>query len=110
MELVIDRNIWLRGEGCGASYLYRESDEKQCCVGIWATQCLGATKGQIAGISALCIPGISDLFPEQNTADMQSALATLYARNDSTNYMPAQRERLIIEGFATIGVNVTFVN
>ncbi len=35
-SFVIDRAIWLRGEGGDASYLQRLYDGKQCCLGIFA--------------------------------------------------------------------------
>ena len=34
MKLVIDRKVWLRGEGDAVSRLLRPEDQKMCCVGI----------------------------------------------------------------------------
>ena len=39
MKLTIDRNVWLRGEGNGVSFLLREVDRKMCCVGIYLKAC-----------------------------------------------------------------------
>ena len=39
MKLIIDRDIWLRGEGSGWSYLLREEDSKMCCLGIYLKEC-----------------------------------------------------------------------
>ncbi|SRR6266478_5030960 len=49
MKLIIDRKIWLRGEGSAVSYLLRRSDGKQCCVGILC-EALGASKKDLEGI------------------------------------------------------------
>lgn len=37
-ELVIDRAVWLRGE-YGHSLLFRPSDERMCCLGIYLAAC-----------------------------------------------------------------------
>lgn len=38
-NLVIDRSIWLRGEGEDESRLLRVADGKMCCVGIYLAAC-----------------------------------------------------------------------
>ena len=37
--LTITRKNWLRGEGSANSYLYRQEDGKQCCLGFYARDC-----------------------------------------------------------------------
>jgi hypothetical protein len=46
LEVVIDRERWLRGEGPGLSYLLRERDAHMCCIG-FACIAAGMTPGVI---------------------------------------------------------------
>jgi hypothetical protein len=51
MKLVIDRNVWLRGEGSDASRLKRGSDGKFCCIGLYLKEC---------GVDDFYLEGIPD--------------------------------------------------
>lgn len=48
-KLVIDRSIWLRGEGNEDSYLLRNTDNKMCCLGIYLEAC-GVSRERLGGI------------------------------------------------------------
>src|SRR5271166_1340196 len=46
MELIIERDKWLRGEGYERSFLLREEDGKMCCLGFFCLQ-TGASQEDI---------------------------------------------------------------
>lgn len=46
MEVIIKRSEWIRGQGSRDSYLYRQGDDKKCCLGFVALQC-GIVAGRI---------------------------------------------------------------
>jgi hypothetical protein len=119
-KLVIDRTLWLRGEGSGDSYLRRERDGKQCCLGFY---CLaqGLSEETITGRSTLAwIPGFTwedaehaDLTPlvdmgvELDDSDLCNELT---CANDTKKLTDAEREAAIIAGFSRMGVVVEFIN
>lgn len=45
--MIIDRSIWLRGEGSYVSFLLRRSDNKMCCVGIHLHEDRGFSKVEL---------------------------------------------------------------
>lgn len=119
-KFVIDRNIWLRGEGVTGSFLHRTSDNKQCCVGIFLNQ--------------LCNIGIADLTERSTAYQVEQytlvpewlrkgpEVATLYAVNDAVLNNPdpcqqnvlitdeAEREKRVVEMFARYDIEVEFIN
>ena len=110
-KLAIDRKVWLRGEGSDSSALYRSSDKKQCCVGIYLNA-LGVPKRVMDNIGAAdCIDKIpksaSWLLSETYANSAQAE--NLYIQNDNPNLNPKTRERLIKDTFAANGVDVEFV-
>lgn len=127
MKLVIDRNIWLRGEGEEASFLLRQDDQKMCCVGIYL-EALGVDRGHLNGANAAHHPGLSEMLPKeamwlvyQDTMHrwMPSDKACrLYAANDGEQHSlndpsfdtEEERENYIRDAFATQGVEVEFIN
>lgn len=46
-QLVIDRSIWLHGEGVEDSMLLRPSDGKMCCIGIYLHTVCGVPKEEL---------------------------------------------------------------
>lgn len=127
MELIIDRNTWLRGEDSHRSFLLRSDDCKKCCVGFLALQ-LGLAKEQITGISALHNSTLADTLPSdwkidaRSNTEKKNALTALYVINDcpvgsSCNHLERhegmteeKREQLITKYFAGIGITTIFIN
>jgi hypothetical protein len=114
MKLVIDRRIWLRGEGPAVSYLLRGSDKKQCCVGILC-EALGVSKENLQGIKGSQIL-VGFNLPEWLTQEGVD-LFEVYKINDT--WVPANvevaafeasREAKITELFAKHDIQVEFVD
>lgn len=51
MEVIIKRSEWIRGQGSADSYLYRQKDDKKCCLGFVALKC-GIVAGRLLQQSA----------------------------------------------------------
>jgi hypothetical protein len=119
MELVIDRQRWLRGEGAKHSRLLREQDRRMCCLGFLSIAC-GLSEDSIEGTSTveeladngLELPSVLEqLVDEQGERRMSTRLAgRLMAENDDPRKDEAYRERTIAELMERIGVEVTFIN
>lgn len=126
MTLVIDRTIWLRGEGSWYSQLLRQTDNKQCCVGILLEQ-LGVPREQLVGLpSAHTTPS---RYPERVVKEFLSVAEaaglvrlvggmayrtdwalSLYNLNDDTGITEKARERDLAAAFAEGGIEVTFTD
>jgi len=125
---MIDREIWLRGEGGGKSYLLRETDQKQCCVGIYLEQVCGVSRGNLEGVRSAegldldeCGGWLVATEDDQHITG-SSVADELYAANDNQfgdptrlgigqePYTPEEREAKIAEFFASEDVEVTFIN
>ena len=111
MDLVIDRTIWLRGEGAKASRLLR-NDGKMCCVGIYLEAC-GVPRGELLDRSTFYIlpsaekPDQASWLDEPAFSLAPSHATQLYAANDAE--MCSDREQTIAAIFAKHDVTVTFV-
>jgi hypothetical protein len=116
MKLVIDRKIWLRGEGSANSRLLRQSDEKLCCVGIFGRAIDipdDILKGQ--GSVRACSLSSRNQWPEWTTASPEQPnkshdIYALYNWNDLMGVNEKEREEKIIELFAKHDVQVEFIN
>ena len=130
MKLVIDRKIWLRGEGCEFSMLKRRSDGKFCCIGLYLKEC-GIDDSYLEGVpdaSKLkqCFPR---LIPEQamwltKVSGVPASAGVFYEANDyeipqdlsSLEEIEirfkseADREAMIKELFLKYDVEVEFIN
>lgn len=129
-ELVIDRNVWLRGEGSHQSCLYRPRDGKMCCVGIYLDAC-GVPKDRMVAHSNAT--SLAEKLPDEakwlfGTSPLGGTFASadanyLYAVNDTeagskpiahpppvTVPDEAFREAEIVRYFAAHHVRVTFIN
>jgi hypothetical protein len=118
MKLVINRKIWLRGEGSEKSYL-RRGDGKQCCVGIYCSA-LGVPEDELTGnVDAtriqknstlpswlFCTPGRMYSSRDANEAYQINDQVVL---SDTPVESESERERLIAEIFARHDVQVEFV-
>lgn len=109
-ELVIDRKVWLRGEGTGKSKLLRVDDGKRCCVGIYLAT-LGAGDGDLrecALASEVRLPEKAGWLVNANGNDTQAAHA-LYRANDLDMPPGQNREQAVAALFAEHGIAVKFV-
>lgn len=125
MKLVINRQVWLRGEGSEKSYLRRNADGKQCCVGIYCSA-LGIPEDQLTAQTDATrvrekyrLPGW--LFQEPNRMFSSKDANEAYQLNDAViqvvNHLEdaflvsseSERERLLTEIFHRNGVEVEFV-
>ena len=125
MKLEISRAKWLRGEGSEDSYLIRQSDGKQCCLGFF---------GLAAGIEADKMLSVQtpEEVPITETETVQEVwtrkfeeagglfseylgglsgtCSKLMEANDDENETEEAREELISKLFQKIGVEVVFVD
>jgi hypothetical protein len=116
MKLVIDRNTWLRGEGCDDSFLLRPSDNKMCCLGFLSETCqvpLEAIESQqapsdVPKIYRSFLPKF--LFREDDENDLSGICLELMEANDDEYFGPKEREAQITQLFAENGIEVEFVN
>lgn len=102
---VIPRSKWLRGQGNLESFLYRPSDGKQCCVGIYLSAC-GTPLSSLTGHKEAHGPDL----PLWMHAGEAIALLELYESNDNRSLSEPEREAEIAEGFAKQGIAVTFTD
>lgn len=110
-KLIIDRNIWLRGEAI-ESYLLRQSDQKQCCVGIYLEQC-GIERTKLSGV--MSAQGLAMKEPLPQEAQWLLGVANrdaqwLYRVNDNPESPASLRESEITKVFAQHKVEVEFIN
>lgn len=62
--LVIDRKIWLRGEGDSSGQLLRPDDGKMCCIGIYLEAC-GVPKELLKGQDVAHSGVVMPVLPEE---------------------------------------------
>ena len=118
-HFVIDRNIWLRGDGGYESYLLRSSDGKQCCLGIYLEAC-GISRGRL---NNSCDPSclvdewsdvpdwMSEIYAGTLAKRRQAeAVNALIKANDDESLTQDELERQIACGFAKQGITVDFIN
>lgn len=108
--IVVDRKTWLRGEP-GVSWLRRARDNKQCCLGFMCKQ-LGQTDDQI-----LQKPSPQSVEWGWQTATLkdvlkrdgaETALSRAMYFNDQNDIDEAQREWVIQQALAPIGITMVF--
>ncbi len=120
-KFVINRKIWLRGEGSAKSSLFRDTDGKQCCLGIYLNAC-GVPKNILEGCST-----VKDFLNQTGknitlTADQvqwmisdsssksSNDVVKLYSENDySIDNSEENREKTIKELFAKNNIDVEFI-
>jgi len=136
MKLIIDRKTWLRGEGHKKSFLVRESDGKQCCLGFLAQAC-GFSKEELTKkrsvLSLFIVPVAENTYSVCNSVDpikrerikptvleklvcdcdskssFNNAIGSdLMDVNDDPKLSDYERETKLTELFATVGVEVEF--
>jgi hypothetical protein len=109
VKWTVDRAKWLRGEGTDNSYLRRASDGKMCCLGQRALH-VGHPVDEL--VSVLSPDQLADharwigLIDDGNITPKAFALMTI---NDDKILTDEAREATLIELFASIGEEVTFV-
>lgn len=116
LNVTIDRNLWLRGEGDRGSCLLAP-DGRMCCLG-FACLAAGETKEAIHGLPDLetlagCLDDISPalhlLVRDEPAALVNSELGIdLMKTNDDPSLSPAARESEIVRLGLEAGINFTF--
>ena len=112
-KLIIDRGIWLRGEGSHNSYLIRSTDGKQCCLGFYARSCKVPLKnllgtGSPQQTDSLDWEGGSWVFSPGGSFNSLEVSA-LMKINDDEEMLADEREEKIAEIFARHDVEVEFI-
>lgn len=117
-ELIIDRAVWLRGEGNEESFLLRAKDQKMCCVGIYLKG-LGVEDerlldtGMAEDTKVLDTKDIGlvvkDLPDEAKWLEDSTTAGELYRTNDAEGIGEEERETTIASLFKEQGVEVRFV-
>lgn len=114
-SFIINRKTWLRGEGSQNSYLFREKDGKQCCIGTFLLKC-GFSECDLLDIQDPSnIKGKETKVPKwlidfslSNYTFNTGAANDLIAINDRKNTKEEEREKEIKERFAEQGIKVKF--
>ena len=111
-KLTIYRPEWLHGEGA-KSCLLRSSDNKSCCIGIWARQLLGFTDKQLANLKTMetlsCTGDhIRIRIPEWVFGNYGATVGKFYYYNDTQSISEEHREAMLTELFAAHGIEVEF--
>ena len=124
-KFIINRSKWLRGEGSLNSFLLRESDGKQCCLGQYANFC------DISDENILGLKSPLSLFRDQSEEAYNDGLkkyskysklltvddigcshsyntVELMSTNDDPSIFDNAREDRLKTLFANIGIEVTF--
>jgi len=111
-KLIIDRNIWLRGEGGFKSYLLRTSDKKKCCIGILVSSLLNIEDDKILGKStAISDEWLVSLIPqEMKWLKNYPIMAEFYDTNDDPTISDEEREKKLTVLFAAQNIKVEFIN
>jgi hypothetical protein len=109
-KLVIDRNIWLRGER--NSYLLRKSDKKKCCIGILMSSLLNIADDKILGKSTtISNEQLVRLIPQKmEWLKNSSTMDEFYYINDNSTISDEEREKKLTELFAAQNIEVEFIN
>jgi len=123
-KLVVDRSKWLRGEGGKVSYLLRVGDSKMCCLGFVCVDS-GISPEEIEGnptprdfISEMwdLIPGLMDKLPkwlydgEFPTDSVPNVVMDMMQINDSQEISGEVREQELTKLFASVDVEIQFIN
>jgi hypothetical protein len=112
--LVIDREVWLRGD----PFLSKLLDDrgKRCCVGIYLQSCGMADEvlRDMRSVDGLVATYGDEVLPERarwmyDGRDVPK-WNRIYNRNDATGVDEDKREADIAAKFAAYGVDVTFIN
>jgi hypothetical protein len=114
MKLIIDRKIWLRGEGIEDSYLLRSKDGKKCCIGILCST-LGVPDNELfnkRGAQRLINFELPAWLGPVTANNFMTELDIFraYDANDQIGLPEDEREKLVAEIFARHDIEVEFVN
>ena len=110
-ELVIDRKVWLRGEGGEKSLLLRPEDGKMCCLGIYLKQCGmpdSLLRGRANPTQLTTAPTWLRAAGQFGGFTETAECRFLILQNDDERISEPAREQRIAEGFAKAGVSVRF--
>ncbi len=103
MKFIIDRRVWLRGEGSANSFLLRPADGKMCCMGQVCLQ-LGVVPADLERRK------IMSGEQEMKLTSDRCLVNAAYSANDNEFGTDAAREEKLTDIFGTIGHEIEFIN
>jgi hypothetical protein len=115
-EFTVVRDTWLRGEGPDKSYLLREGDTKQCCLGFYLEAC-GVPREKLLYQAAPAELG--EVVPKQATWLVHGGIArgchtaeacALMSTNDEEEMKDTDREAKLIKLFAKKHITLKFID
>jgi len=106
LNVVVDRNMWYRGEGMGESRLLR-TDGQKCCIGFLGIK-LGACEEDLLDIDILDNVAVNATKKFRDKHD--GGLAEAYVVNDDIDITEAERELQLIVIGQKMNVNFSFIN
>jgi len=111
-SFTIDRKIWLRNDTMN-SCLFREKDNKLCCLGILGRKC-GVPDNEMAGLGepSDISKEWQDRFPSWLLGSAAADRKEVYkfiSINDNERTTDASREKALTEAFAKHNIKVKFV-
>jgi hypothetical protein len=116
MTFTITRSKWLRGETWINSYLLRESDGKQCCMGQVCQQ-LGVPESDLKGARGVSTERINqhqelirDFLSPENPAFHSAWVGECYCVNDEPGLSEADREGRLASAFREHGHELIFID
>jgi len=114
MQLVIDRRLWLRGQGADSSYLLDSETGQMCCLGFLCVA-VGINENAIAGVRApCCLVSTTELHPWleflTNGRYPSTISQNLTKANDAKSMTDMDREQTLRTDFKAHGINVKFIN
>ncbi len=105
MRLIIDRTIWLRGEGVSKSKLLRKLDQKMCCVGMLLEQAgVPRDKLENRNDALSCMSSVPD-----ELSWLMTTNHALYKTNDDVCMPEPAREQTLTDQFKQHDIQVEFV-
>lgn len=113
-KVIIDRQTWYRGNSGVSSALRRPHDSKMCCLGFASLQAWGLTPHQIHGVRSPY--GLGERRPDVCTKharvidSMIEVNDMMFMGFDSPIKTEAERESLLTELAAKIGLEFEFIN
>lgn len=101
-RFIIRRAYWLRGEGADDSFLVRPSDRKMCCVGFFAEQCFGLSRGEMTGVGDL------GLWRQLELVNCELTSLDVFNMNDKESTPEDVRETQLTDVFCLLGYEAVF--
>ncbi len=113
MKFIINREIWLRGEGAESSFLHRDLDGKECCMG----QCVKQLYPELTNRQLFCKKKV--LHKEDawvwfalliEDRDFVRFAEDCYQDNDNVYLSEGDREKYLTQAAEKHGHELEFIN